>query len=220
MRIGILGSGPVGQCIGARLIEVGHAVMLGSRSAAKASSQSWVESTGSGAWAGSFADAAQFGDLLFNCTRGDGSVAALTAAGPAHLADKVVVDLANPLDFASGSPPSLFVGNTDSLGERLQRAVPRARIVKALNTMACTVMVNPRQLAGAHVAFLCGNDPEARSLVAELLLQFGWQADELVDLGDLSAARATEAMVHLWLRLSAQRPLGAFNFALAPGQPS
>jgi predicted dinucleotide-binding enzyme len=201
MRVGVLGTGQVGTTIAAKLVEVGHEVMLGSRTADNESAAAWVEETGAGASQGTFADAAAFGEVLFNCTAGEGSIAALQSARVEDLAGKTLVDVSNALDFSRGSPPSLFVCNTDSLGEQIQRAFPDTRVVKSLHTMNCEVMVDPAKVPGEHEVFVCGNDEEAKAQTAELLGSFGWPAERIVDLGDITGARGTEAYVIFWLRL-------------------
>jgi predicted dinucleotide-binding enzyme len=195
MRIGVLGTGMVGRAIAGRLRELGHDVRVGSRTA--------------GGDAVVFADAAAHGELLFNCTAGSASVAALTAAGEDNLAGKVLVDVSNALDFSSGDA-ALFVTSTESLAERIQAAFPAARVVKSLNTVNCNVMVDPSLVPGDHVVFVCGNDDAAKAQVRELLGGFGWPSERVVDLGDLSAARGTELYLMLWLRL--WRVVGGPNF--------
>jgi hypothetical protein len=213
MKIGILGSGIVGQTLGSKLVELGHHVRMGSRDAANPKVAEWVASAGAHASQGDFADAAAFGEVVFLCTKGE--VALAVAEGAADgLAGKPLVDVSNPLDFSRGFPPSLSVCNTDSLGEQVQRAVPAAHVVKALNTMWCGVMVDPRRLAGTHVAFVCGNDDGAKATVRQLLAGFGWREEEIVDLGDLTGARGTEMLLPLWLRLYVARGDGAFNLAI------
>ncbi|HYQ81756.1 MAG TPA: NAD(P)-binding domain-containing protein [Anaeromyxobacteraceae bacterium] len=219
MRIGILGTGDVGQTIGARLVELGHEVRLGSRTAGNDKARAWAAKAGPRASAATFADAAAFGEVVFNCTKGDASLEALRAAGEANLAGKVLVDVANPLDFSKGMPPSLTVCNTDSLGEMIQRTVPRARVVKALNTMWCGLMVNPRMLPDSHHTFLSSNDAAAKETVRGILRQFGWKDEEVVDLGDLSTARGTESILPLRVRLYLARKSGAFNFKIVAARP-
>jgi predicted dinucleotide-binding enzyme len=160
---------------------------------------------------GSFADAAAHGELVVNATAGEASLDALRQAGEVNLAGKVLVDLANALDYSQGMPPSLFVANTDSLGERIQRAFPAVRVVKTLNTMNALIMVSPHQLAdGDHTVFVCGNDPEAKALVTRLLTEgFGWR--DVIDLGDLTAARGAEMLVALWVRLWGALQTPTFN---------
>jgi predicted dinucleotide-binding enzyme len=129
------------------------------------------------------------------------SLEALGAAGADNVAGKTLVDVSNPLDFSQGMPPTLSVCNDDSIGEQIQRAFPEAKVVKALNTVNAAVMVNPELVPGEHELFICGNDDGAKSQVIELLESFGWPADRVLDLGDISGARATEMYLPLWLRL-------------------
>jgi predicted dinucleotide-binding enzyme len=190
----------VGRAIASRLVALGHEVTMGSRSAGGEKARAWALNAGEKAAEGSFADAAAGADVLFNCTNGGGSIEALHAAGKERIAGKILIDVANPLDFSKGMPPSLFVTNTDSLGERIQREFPDVKVVKTLNTVNCELMVDPARVAGAeHHMFLCGNDLEAKTRVSELLRSFGWK--HLLDLGGIEAARATEAYLHLWLKL-------------------
>lgn len=214
MRIGVLGTGIVGSTIGTKLVSLGHEVMMGSREAGGDKAQAWVEAVGTGASEGTFADAAAFGEIVFNCTAGIHSVAALEAAGPTNLAGKILVDVANPLDFSQGFPPSLAVLNTDSVGEQLQRALPEARVVKALNTMNCSVMVDPGAIPGDHAAFLCGEDADAKEQVAELLGTFGWPRERILDLGGIRSARGMEMYLPLWLELMGALGTGTFNIGV------
>jgi 8-hydroxy-5-deazaflavin:NADPH oxidoreductase len=187
VKIGVLGTGNVGRTIAAKLVELDHDVRVGSRTAKED--------------AVTFADAAAHGELVFNCTAGDKSLEALRMAEADNLADKILVDVANPLDFSRGMPPILAVCNSDSLGEEIQRLFPRSKVVKALNTVNCNVMVDPSIVPGEHDVFVCGNDEGAKNEVRELLGSFGWPADRINDLGDITAARGTEMYLPLWLRL-------------------
>jgi 8-hydroxy-5-deazaflavin:NADPH oxidoreductase len=187
VRIGVLGTGVVGTTIAGKLRELGHDVLIGSRTA--------------GEDAVPFADAAAHGELVFNCTNGNASLEALNAAGAENLAGKVLIDVANALDFSQGRPPLVGVSTGDSVGEQIQRAFPEAKVVKALNTVNANMMVDPGVLPGEHDIFLCGDDEEAKGQVTELLQSFGWPADRILDLGDITAARAQELYVALWLRL-------------------
>ena len=213
MRIAVLGTGPVGQTVAAKLADLGHEVTIGTRDPVATLARTEPDIFGNppfSTWLEAhpqvplvvLAEAASSGDVVVNATSGAGSIAALEAAGEDNLAGKVLVDLANPLDFSQGMPPSLFVSNTDSLGEQIQRRFPQARVVKALNTMNAYLMVDPGQLAGGdHTVFVAGNDADAKSTVRELLSSFGWS--DIVDLGDITSARGTEMYVALWLRLFA-----------------
>lgn len=215
MKIGIFGTGSVGATIGTRLLALGHEVMMGARAADNEKALAWVNSSGELAAQGTFADAAAFGDILFNCTKGEASLAVLEQAGAANMAGKPLLDVSNPLDFSNGFPPSLSVCNTDSLGEQLQRAFPDVHIVKTLNTMWAGLMVNPMMLAGgAHAVFVSGNDAAAKAQAQDILRQFGWPDESIIDLGDLSTARGTEMLLPVWLRLYGKLQTGAFNFAV------
>jgi len=209
MRIGIFGTGMVGETIASKLIALGHDVSMGSRTANNEKAAAWANKAGARALHGTFADAAASAEILFNCTHGEAALEVLGAAGAANLHGKVLVDVSNPLDFSKGAPPTLFVGNDDSLGERIQRAFPGVRVVKTLNTVNCLVMVDPARVPGEHTMFLCGNDAAAKSAVSELLKTFGWR--DLIDLGDITNARATEALLPIWIRLWGVLKTGDFN---------
>ena len=211
MRIGVLGTGMVGKTIATKLVGLGNEVMMGSRTSDNEQAAGWVAAAGSGASQGTFADATGFGEMLFNCTSGAGSLDALRSAGAGSLAGKVLIDVANPLDFSQGMPPSLLVCNTDSLGEQIQRTFPDTCVVKALNTMNCDVMVAPARVPGEHDVFVAGNDQAAKAQVRELLQSFGWPDERIIDLGDITAARATEMYVALWLRLWGALQTADFN---------
>jgi len=215
MRIGILGTGTVGQTLGTRLVQLGHDVKLGSRTGTNEKAAKWVTGAGEHATHGTFADAAVFGEMVFNCTGGMVSLAALNDAGAENLKNKVVVDVSNPLDFSRGFPPTLTVCNTDSVAEQIQRAFPDAKVVKALNTMTAPLMVNPTAIPGDHDVFLCGNDADAKARVTELLRSFGWRG--ILDLGDITAARGMEMILPIWLRLMGTFQTPMFNFHIARG---
>ncbi len=207
MKIGILGTGMVGNTIGTKLVQLNHDVMMGSRSKTNDKAAAWVKASGPNASQGTFADAAKFGETLFNCTHGMASLEALKLAGAENMKGKVLIDIANPLDFSKGMPPTLSVCNTASLGEQIQRAFPDAKVVKTLNTMNCKIMVNPSLLPGDHDVFVSGNDQTAKAKVTEILKTwFGWRS--VIDLGDISTARGVEQLLPLWLRL-----LGVFGSA-------
>ena len=160
----MLGTGMVGRAIGTKLVGLGHEVSMGSRTAANENATAWADSAGKGAAHGTYADAASFGELVINCTAGAGSLDALRSAGADHLAGKVLIDLANPLDYSRGFPPSLTFGSTDSLGEQIQRVFPEAKVVKTMNTMNHEVALSPARVPGEHVVFLSGNDDGAKDI--------------------------------------------------------
>jgi predicted dinucleotide-binding enzyme len=187
VRIGILGTGVVGQTLAAKLRDLGHDVVIGSRTGGEDKQP--------------FPDAAAHGELLINATGGANSLTALEAAGAENINGKVLLDVSNPLDFSQGMPPTLAVCNDDSIGEMIQRAYPDAKVVKALNTVTADLMVDPSRIPGEHSLPIAGNDEGAKAQVVELLESFGWPRDAIVDLGDISGARANEMYVTLWLRL-------------------
>ncbi|WP_410814459.1 NADPH-dependent F420 reductase [Micromonospora sp. 067-2] len=212
MRIAVLGTGSVGQTVAVRAAELGHQVTIGTRD---------VTVTRAGEFAGwaaqhpevglaTLSEAAGAAELVVNATSGSGSLPALAAAGAPNLAGKILLDIANPLDFGAGFPPSLSVHNTDSLAEQIQREFPQTRVVKSLNTLTAELMVHPRQLAdGAHSVFVSGDDAEAKRVVTDLLTSFGHT--DVIDLGDLSTARGTEMLLPLWLRLYGRLDTAIFN---------
>jgi len=226
MKIAILGTGLVGQSLAGRLEALGHDVTIGTRdpevTGARSTPGQWGTPSFSDWHAGhprvrlaTFAAAAGPADLIINATAGGASLGALSAAGAENLAGKVVLDVANPLDFSRGFPPSLSVANTDSLAEQIQRAFPTAKVVKSLNSMNCTVMVNPAGLPGEHLVFLCGDDAAAKQTVAALLEELGWAQAAIFDLGELTAARGMEMILPLWLSISQKLGTYEFNFAIA-----
>ena len=216
MKIGVFGSGMVGQAIAGKLAELGHEVMVGTRNPAKL--QDWLDGIGGKAQVGSLTAAAAHGEILFNATNGGGSLEALALAGEAHLNGKILMDIAIPLDFSRGMPPTLFVANTDSLGEQIQRAYPQLKVVKTLNTVTASLMVNPGQLAeGDHHLFVSGNDAEAKARVIDLLTAwFGWR--QIIDLGDITTARGTEMYLPLSLRLWGALGTALFNVKVVKGR--
>lgn len=211
MNIGVLGTGVVGRTLATRLVELGHVVALGTRDVANVSAREWLSLVGTarGARVATFADAAAHGALLVNATSGGASIGALTAAGERNLAGKVLVDVANPLDFSHGMPPSLSIVNTDSLGEQIQRTFPAARVVKTLNMVNADVMAHPAKLPEETTMFVAGDDAEAKATAADLLRAFGWRS--ILDLGGIQAARGLEMYLPLWLQLMTAQNTVTFN---------
>jgi 8-hydroxy-5-deazaflavin:NADPH oxidoreductase len=211
MNIGILGTGVVGQTLAAALAEKGHTVMIGTRDPAatmaretaqppaRVAFRDWQRANPSVKVA-TFADAVRSADVVINATSGVGAMSALEGAGADVLGDRILIDASNPLDFSKGAPPTLTVCNTDSLGEQLQRAFPRVRLVKALNTVTANLMVNPGAVnEGDHTLFMCGNDADAKAKVKRWLGEwFGWR--DILDLGDVTASRGMEMYLPIWLR--------------------
>jgi predicted dinucleotide-binding enzyme len=225
MKIGVLGTGAVGQTLAGKLAELEHNVFVGTRDPAETLARAAVDRLGNPpfkAWReqhakvgfGTLAEAAAHGEIIINATNGAATIDALDAAGERNLRGKVVVDVANPLDFSKGMPPSLTVCNTDSLGEQIQRRFPKAKVVKTLNTVNASVMVAPGAVAGGdHTIFVSGNDADAKKTVSDLLRQLGWK--DIVDLGDITTARGTEMLLPIWIRLWGVVGSPMFNFKLA-----
>ncbi len=213
MNIAILGTGMVGATLGTRLSQLGHKVCMGSRTHENPKAVEWAAQSGPLASNGSFIEAAAFGEIIFNCTSGQVSLEALQLAGRENLSGKILVDVANPLDFSGGMPPTLSVCNTDSLGETIQRQFPDVKVVKALNTLNCQLMVNPSRLKDPGSVFVSGNDPDAKAEVSKLLREFGWS--DVIDLGDISTARGTEQLLPVWVRLMSVFGNPMFNFKIS-----
>ena len=207
MKMGVLGSGMVAQALSARLAELGHDVVIGTRDIEKL--KGW-QSSNQRVKIGSFAETAAHGEMVFNATNGAASLQALAMAEPENLTGKILVDVSNPLDFSNGFPPSLTVCGTDSLAEQIQRALPHTKVVKTLNTVTARIMVYPQEVAGGdHHIFISANDADAKAQVTDLLRAFGWI--NIFDLGDLSTARGTEAYMLLWVRLFGAMNTGMIN---------
>lgn len=225
MKIGVIGTGTVGQTFASRLTSLGHEVMMGTRNPEAKLAATEKDMYGNPPFSewhaanksvglGTFAEAAAFGEIVLNVTQGGNSINALKEAGTKNLEGKVLVDIANPLDFSKGMPPVLLpeLSNTNSLGEEIQKIFPGAKVVKTLNTMWAGLMVNPNMIGGGdHTAFICGNDAAAKSKVKSLMNEFGWRNENILDLGDISASRGTEAILPVWLRIWSATQNGAFN---------
>ncbi len=193
MKIGILGSGVVGQALGVGFARRGDEVVVGTREPDKL--RDWAAGTEGRGRAGTFAEAAEFGELAVLATRWDGTENALRLAGEASLAGKVVIDVTNPLDF-SGGMPRLSIGHGDSGGEQVQRWLPDARVVKAFNIITAGEMVNPDFPCGPPTMFVCGEDEGAKQTVEGICRDFGW---EVVDIGGIDGARLLEPLAMLWI---------------------
>lgn len=230
MNIAVLGTGSVGQALAGRLSELGHEVVMGTRDVAASLARTTPDSWGNpaiGTWAtqhstiklATYAEAAAFSDgIIIHAMNGHAAIDALKQAGEANLAGKILIDITNPLDFSKGFPPSLFVSNTDSLGEQIQAAFPNLHVVKSLNTMSNPVMINPAAVPGDHTVFVNGNNADAKQTVKELLKSFGWNETNIFDLGDITASRGVEMILPLWVRIygNAKTPFFNFNVNFAP----
>lgn len=213
-KIAVLGTGMVGNVIGSKLIQLGYSVKMGSRTANNEKALAWVAANGANASAGTFADAAQFGELVFNCTKGEVTLDILKSAGIENFNGKTIIDISNPLDFSKGMPPSLIPAwtNTNSLGEEIQKLLPAANVVKTLNIVNCEVMVNAQKSGGDPTMFLSGNNADAKADVKDILHQFGWT--DIIDLGDITTARGTEMMLPVWVRTWMATGNGHFAFKI------
>lgn len=214
MNIGILGTGMVGKAIGTKLIKLGHSVKMGSRSAGNEKALAWVSEQSGNASAGTFKEAAEFGEIVFICTSGRHTLDAIESAGKNNFTGKTVIDVSNPLDFSKGMPPFLIpeYSNTNSLGEEIQKSIPDANVVKSLNTVNCEIMVNPGKLKEDTIIFVCGNNPDSKNIVSELLKTFGWK--EIIDLGDITSSRATEMIIPFWVKIMSTLNTSQFNFKI------
>ena len=213
MKIAVLGTGMVGNTIASKLIDLGHEVRMGSRTSDNPKGAAWAAEQGERAGHGSFAEVSAWAETVWNCTMGVHSVAAIEAAGVANLDGKILVDIANPLDFSQGFPPSLSISNTDSLGEAIQRAAPGAKVVKALNTINHLVMVDPSRIPGEHDLLIAGDDAEAKAAVSEWMTGwFGW--GQPIDVGGIDASRGIEAWLPLWVRLYGALGTADFNLKI------
>jgi 8-hydroxy-5-deazaflavin:NADPH oxidoreductase len=218
MKIAILGTGMVGNALATKLVEIGHQIMMGSRTANSEAGQKWLQSVGGKAQIGTFANAAAFGEIVLDCTNGANSIAALRQAGADSLRGKILIQVGNPLDTSKGMPPTLTICNADSLGEQTQKEFPEARVVKTLNTVNCDIMIAPSRVPGDHDLFICSNDAAAKRQVADWLCEwFGWKRENIVDLGDISNSRGTEMFLALWVRLWGVIGHPHFNIHLVRG---
>ena len=213
MEIGVLGTGVVGQTIGSKLTQIGHHVMMGSRDPANPKAIAWARQENSPrALYGSFANAASFGEILFNCTLGAASLEALAQAGAENMKGKILIDMSNPIDYST-DPVTLTVCNTDSLGEQIQRAFPDTKVIKSLNNMNCNVMIDPAKLMERSDAFVSGNDMEAKVKVITILREwFGWKS--VIDLGDIVTSRGVEMIIPFWLSVRRTVPGKRFNIKI------
>lgn len=226
MKIGILGTGSVGQTLASKFTSLHHQVMLGTRDVDEKLASQARDHFGNAPFSewvnqnkqidlGTFAEAAEFAQIIINATEGLHALNALKMAKEENLMSKIIVDISNPLDFSKGMPPTLYpdLSNTNSLGEEIQETFPGSKVVKTLNTMWAGLMVNPAMINnGDHTNFICGNDVEAKEKVIILLNEMGWKNENILDLGDITSARGMEGILPIWLRIMGVRQTGAFNF--------
>lgn len=226
MKISVLGTGVVGQTIARKMSELGHNVYMGTRNVEETKSRSEPGQMTGMSFADWYKDNQEVGvvnyvdlpedtDIFINATNGKGSIEALSAVGNETLHEKIILDVANPLDFSQGMPPSLFICNTDSLGEQIQREFPDSKVVKGFNTMNCYLMMDPELVPGEHTVFICGNDDEAKKEIRSLMNSLGWRDHNIMDLGDITNARGMEMILPLWAQLYGVLGTHEFNFHIA-----
>jgi hypothetical protein len=214
-RVGVLGSGEVGRRLAAGFSSRGHEVMLGSRDPSKTELSEWRSGEGAGVQLGTFAHTARHGDLLVLAVLGDAAEAAIAEAGPGNFSGKIVIDTMNPLDFSGGFPPKLSVAGEDSLGERVQRALPDAKVVKAFNTIGNPYFVDPSFSEGHPTMLIAGDDAEAKGTVGDALADFGWT--DVIDIGGIEGSRELEAICILWVKIGGLRGGWDHGFKLLVG---
>jgi predicted dinucleotide-binding enzyme len=214
-RVGILGSGIVGRVLAAGFASRGHDVIIGTRDPNKPELQDWLAGDAAAVHAASFAQAAAHGDLLVLALLGNAAEQVIAEAGPENFDGKVLIDTTNPLDFSGGFPPKLSISGEDSLGERVQRAIPQARVVKAFNTIGNTYFVDPSFSEGTPTMLIAGNSEAAKQTVADVLHDFGWP--EPVDLGGIEGSRELEAICIAWVKIGGRRGSWDHGFALLAG---
>ncbi len=218
MKIGILGTGVVGETLANALVNKGHLVRMGSRTSNKEKAMAWAQKANEYASYGDFSDAASFGDLIILCLNGEHALNGIRILDEEDVRGKIIIDVTNPLDFSRGLPPGIVkgLGNTTSLGEQIQEVLPGAYVVKALNTVNCKLMVDARIVNnGDHHLFICGNHIEAKNKVMHFLVDnFHWRADRIMDLGSIAAARTLEGIVPFWVLLYQSMGTPVFNFKI------
>jgi 8-hydroxy-5-deazaflavin:NADPH oxidoreductase len=215
IRVGVLGSGEVGRRLAAGFAGRGHEAMIGSRDPDKPELREWLAGDGSGIEAGTFADTAAHGELVVLAVLGNAAEEAIADASPDNFKGKVVIDAMNPLDFSGGFPPKLSIAGEDSLGERVQRALPDARVVKAFNTIGNPYFVDPSFSEGQPTMFIAGNDQSAKDTVRDVLTDFGWS--DTVDIGGIEGSRELEAMCIVWVKIGGARGAWDHGFKLLVG---
>lgn len=214
-RVGVLGSGEVGRRLAAGFSSCGHEVIIGSRDPDKPALREWLSGEGAGIQAGTFAETAEHGELLVLAVLGDAAEEAIAEAGAGSFGGKVVIDAMNPLDFSGGFPPKLSIAGEDSLGERVQRALPDAKVVKAFNTIGSPYFVNPSFTDGRPTMLIAGDDEGAKHTVGDVLADFGWT--EVVDIGGIEGSRELEAICIAWVKIGGIRGSWDHGFKLLAG---
>jgi NADPH-dependent F420 reductase len=215
MRIGVLGTGEVGRRLAQGFSSRGHDVVIGSRDPDKPELREWLSSDGAGVQPGTFAEAADHGELIVLAVLGNAAEQAIAEAGAQNFSGKVVIDAMNPLDFSGGFPPKLSITGEDSLGERVQRVLPDAKVVKAFNTIGNPYFVDPRFSEGDPTMLIAGNDEGAKQTVRDVLREFGWS--DTVDIGGIEGSRELEAICIAWVKIGGARGAWDHGFKLLVG---
>jgi 8-hydroxy-5-deazaflavin:NADPH oxidoreductase len=226
MNITILGTGSVGQALAGKLMSLGNDVTVGTRDVEVSLQRVEPDRMGNmgigqfmvdnpGVNLVTFNDAINSDtDLIINALGGESILEVLGAIDPNLIDSKVMIDVANPLDFSNGFPPSLTICNTTSLGEQVQAQFLNLKVVKALNTVSNPVMINPTALSGNHNLFICGNDMDAKNIVGGVLISMGWNSSQIIDLGDITNSRGTEMFLPLWVRIFGKVQTPMFNIGI------
>ncbi len=211
LKIGVLGTGDVGRVLGGGFAALGHDVMIGTRDPKSEKVTTWVEKTGAHASAGTFAEAAAFGEALILATAWTATESVIHLAGEENLAGKPLMDATNPLVFSGKGPPTLALGHTDSAGEQVQRWAPKSLVVKCFNIVGNPHMVNPTFPTGKPDMFICGDDETAKRTVTALCAELGWPT---IDAGNIEASRLLEPLALLWISLYFRSGNGGHAFSL------
>lgn len=223
MNVAVIGTGAVGQAMSKKFVELGHLVFMGTRNVEQSLNRKEKDAWGTpgiGSWIKenpqveltTFREAAEKGrDLLVFAINGMAAMDSLKSIGDELLTGRTMMDISNPLDFSKGFPPTLSICNTESLGEKIQNAYPQLKLVKTLNSVSHSIMINPQMIEGDHVVFICGNDAGAKQEISSVLEDFGWKYQNIVDLGDITSSRGTEMTLPLWTRLMGKFQTSLFN---------
>jgi NADPH-dependent F420 reductase len=214
-RVGVLGTGAVGRRLATGFKGRGYEVMIGSRDPGKSDLREWLSDEGAGVQAATFKEAAEHGELLVLAVLGDAAQDVIAHAGAENFGGKVVIDAMNPLDFSGGFPPKLSISGEDSLGERVQRALPDAKVVKAFNTIGNQYFVDPEFSEGSPTMLIAGDDEGAKRLVSDLLADFGWS--DTFDIGGIEGSRELEAICIAWVKIGGARGSWDHGFKLLVG---
>lgn len=214
-RVGVLGTGEVGRRLAAGFKDRGYQVMIGSRDSGKSELRDWLSADGRGIEVGTFAEAGAYGEVIVLAVLGAAAEEVIAEAGAQKFTGKVVIDAMNPLDFSGGFPPKLSISGDDSLGERVQRALPDAKVVKAFNTIGNPYFVDPSFSEGKPTMLIAGDDEGAKGTVSDVLKDFGWS--DIIDIGGIEGSRELEAICIVWVKIGGARGAWDHGFKLLVG---